>query len=79
MSSVRMCDRCGTVFSEKADGWSTFSGSTRRKDPQTGKVEMISDQLDSCTECTELMTGGSQRPELPTTTSPHYETARPGE
>lgn len=78
MSSVRMCDRCGTTFSEKQEGWSTFSGSTRKRD-NNGQWVTASDTLDSCPECTELMTGGSQRPQqLPTAVSPHYET-KPGE
>lgn len=26
MSAVRMCDRCGNIFSEREDGWTTLSG-----------------------------------------------------
>jgi hypothetical protein len=82
MSSVRMCDRCSTVFSERTDGWSTFTGSTRKRDAD-GKTVMISDTLDSCPECSELMTAPPQQrpvPELGTSfRSPHYETAKPGE
>jgi len=75
-----MCDRCATVFSERAEGWSTFSGSTRRKNPQTGKIEMITDDLDSCPDCTELMTMPAPRPQLlPSQVEPHYETDKPGE
>ena len=55
MSSVRMCDRCGTVFSERGEGWSTFSGSTRKKDAE-GKWVTVTDTLDSCPECSEILT-----------------------
>ncbi len=80
MSSVRMCDRCGSVFSERQEGWTTFTGATRKKD-QDGKWVTVSDTMDQCTECTE-MTMQPQRPELTTsvhdvrqpTVSPHYET-----
>lgn len=79
MSSVRMCDRCGSVFSERAEGWTTFSGGTRRKN-QDGQWVTLQDTMDQCPECTEL-TLTPQRPELTTalsdvrqpTVSPHYE------
>jgi hypothetical protein len=71
MSSVRMCDRCGTIFSERSEGWSTFTGTTRRKDPATGEWKNMSDSLDSCPECSELLTM-PQRPAIATTVSPHY-------
>lgn len=31
MSAVRMCDNCGKVFSENSEGWTTFSGSRRKR------------------------------------------------
>jgi len=65
VSSVRMCDRCGTVFSERAENWTTFSGATRKKDAE-GKWVTVSDTMDQCPECTEL-TMAPQRPELTTT------------
>lgn len=73
MSSCRMCDRCGTIFSERADDWSTYTGTIRRKDKQTGEVKPVTDQLDACPECTELQFSTVQRPELATTASPRYE------
>jgi hypothetical protein len=77
MSSVRMCDRCGTIFSERADGWSTFSGTTRKRDPETGKFDTVSDTLDSCPECTEMLTSPPvARPVAQLGTRPQYE--RPG-
>jgi len=80
MSSVRMCDRCGTVFSERAENWTTFTGSTRKKSQDTGQWITVADTMDQCPECTEL-TMTPQRPELTTgvhdvrqpTVSPHYE------
>lgn len=71
MSSVRMCDRCGTVFSERAENWSTFTGTTRRK-TATGEWQNVTDSLDSCPECSELMTA-PQRPAIAQTVSPRYE------
>jgi hypothetical protein len=59
MSSVRMCDRCGDIFSERGEGWSTFSGATRKKD-DNGQWITQSDTLDSCPTCTELMTAPPQ-------------------
>jgi hypothetical protein len=60
MSSVRMCDRCGEIFSEREEGWSTFTGTTRKRD-DNGLWLNQSDTLDSCASCTELMTA-PQRP-----------------
>ena len=73
MSSVRMCDRCGTVFSERADDWSTYTGIRRRRNKETGQLEQIQDTMDACPECTELQFAQQQRPELATTASPRYE------
>ena len=74
MSSVRMCDRCGTVFSERSEGWSTFAGSRRMKNQESGRFEQVTEQMDSCPDCSDLMLT-PQRPELlPSQTSPHYET-----
>lgn len=70
MSSVRMCDQCGTVFSERADDWSTYSGSRRKRDTN-GQVVTISDTLDACPDCTAIRF--TPRAELPTTASPRYE------
>lgn len=53
MSSVRMCDNCGAIFSESEDGW------------QTGAVTTIGDdgikhtmQQDRCPDCA---VGGKSR------------------
>lgn len=51
MSSVRMCDRCGNIFSELADGWQAFSASTMKKNPETGKRETVVQMMDACEAC----------------------------
>lgn len=77
MSSVRMCDRCGTVFSERADNWTTFTGSRTRRNAETGKTEILSETMDSCPECSQLLLT-PQRPELTTTvTDVRQPTVRP--
>lgn len=50
MSSVRMCDRCGSVFSELAEGWQTFTGTTFRKDDKGARVS-VNQTLDACPSC----------------------------
>lgn len=59
MSAVRMCDRSGTVFSERAEGWGTFTGTTRRFNERTGRTENITETLDLCPTCNAT---GSTRP-----------------
>lgn len=51
MSSVRMCDKCGGVFSELADGWQAFTAQTIKKNPDTGRRESVTQQLDACPSC----------------------------
>lgn len=51
MSAVRMCDRDGVIFSERAEGWGTFTGTTRRVNERTGRAESISETLDLCPGC----------------------------
>jgi hypothetical protein len=55
MSSVRMCDRCGTIFSENADDWSTFSGVRRIRDKATGRFTHEELLQDACPTCTKRM------------------------
>ena len=57
MSHVRMCDRCGTIFSELAEDWTTFSGSQRRRDPATGKYYTNDVMQDSCPKCSRKAFG----------------------
>lgn len=51
MSSVRMCDKCGYIFSENAADWSTFSGSVQRQ-REDGSRYFETIQQDACPECT---------------------------
>ena len=37
MSAVRMCDRCGNVFPESAEGSSVGMKLIMRRDPETGQ------------------------------------------
>jgi len=50
MSSVRMCDRCGRVFSERSEDWGTYTGTTMRKD-ERGRRHAVSETLDMCGAC----------------------------
>lgn len=56
MSAVRMCDKCGAVFSELSDGWETYSATTRKKG-EDGRTIATQLNLDACTECS--LGGGS--------------------
>lgn len=50
MSAVRMCDRCGRIFSENETGWA--SGSLGQKVTRDdGTVNTVSRQYDQCGEC----------------------------
>lgn len=64
MSSVRMCDRCGQVFSERAEGWSSQEGTIMRKNQETGRMEQVHAQIDLCPEDTELAMTPAPRPML---------------
>jgi hypothetical protein len=77
MSSVRMCDQCSEIFSEAAEGWSTFSGSTRRRDKDSGEWRTVSVTRDACPDCTELIASPRPRPSQALTRQPHYEPDEP--
>lgn len=51
MSSVRMCDQCGNIFSEREDGWGTYTGAVVKRNAH-GKQEANPETLDSCPRCT---------------------------
>lgn len=51
MSDVRMCDRCGDVFSLLADGWQTYTATTVKKVAGSSKRETVTVQLDACPAC----------------------------
>lgn len=50
MSSVRMCDNCGVVFSENEEGWTTFTGSKMNKDKYGDKYSETVHK-DACAKC----------------------------
>ena len=47
MSTVRMCDKCGKIFSENAEGWQTFTGSSMTTD-EFGRRIPRTVQMDLC-------------------------------
>lgn len=53
MSGVRMCDDCGTIFSENADGVS--SGSITVQDEKSGAYRQRT--LDYCDVCSNIKNG----------------------
>lgn len=57
MSSVRMCDGCGVIFSENEEGWSSTNGGIqRRRDNGARFTEQVN--VDLCAACTS----GDKRP-----------------
>lgn len=50
MSTVRMCDRCGNIFSEREDGWTSMQGTTMRRD-EKGQMRQTTEALDACPRC----------------------------
>lgn len=57
MSHVRMCDRCGDIFSERAEFTSAQVTRIVRKD---GRQTPVVDQVDYCVKC-----AGSAEPPAP--------------
>jgi hypothetical protein len=46
-----MCDKCGTIFSENDEDWSTFTGALkRRREDGTRYTEQVTQ--DACPACT---------------------------
>lgn len=54
MSSVRMCDRCGRIFSENEEGWTSFTGTRLVRDPQTKRRIPEATQADMCSTCSDV-------------------------
>ena len=61
MSSVRMCDSCGIIFSENDDGWTTFTGNRRIKEDGRSVFKEI--VQDSCAGCSEIVF--NDKPRIP--------------
>jgi hypothetical protein len=45
-----MCDRCGNIFSEREDGWTSMQGTTMRRD-EKGQMRQTTEALDACPRC----------------------------
>ena len=72
MSAVRMCDKCGTIFSENAEGWQTMSATNRRKNAD-GQWINESVVLDTCPDCSfQAATIPTVKAILPTPKSSPY-------
>lgn len=50
VSNVKMCDKCGRIFSELDEGWQAFTVSTRRK-AENGQVRNEMVAMDACKDC----------------------------
>lgn len=53
MSAVRMCDRCGNIFAEGAEGASVGTMVRNERNPRTGRVEAVSKTMDVGPCCTQ--------------------------
>jgi hypothetical protein len=71
-----MCDGCGEIFSENADGWASQTASITKRD-QNGKPYTLTAQLDKCVNCVEIEMNRSNVPSsarmLQGSIQPHYE------
>jgi hypothetical protein len=72
VSSVRMCDKCGNIFSENEEDWSTYSGTMkrRREDGSRYTESVTQDACPPCTNGPEVV-----KPRLAVTAAPFPETA----
>ncbi len=62
MSEVRMCDRCGAIFSTNREGWQTFTGSQRTM--VDGLPRHITANMDACPECAVKFQTGEVQPRI---------------
>lgn len=51
MSSVRMCDRCGDIFPEGAEGSAVGTVTVMKRDSETGRKMAIQETQDQCPPC----------------------------
>jgi hypothetical protein len=51
MSSVRMCDGCGVIFSEKDPDWASGSITRRKLNERTGTMQEYTEDEDRCGQC----------------------------
>lgn len=80
MSTARMCDvqrspGCVQIFSEDAEGWTSFTGGRRRKDPQSGRTVVDTVAQDACPVCTaaSFQPQTPPTPPVPITRAEHYD------
>ena len=74
MSSVRLCDGCGELFSENVEGWATQSATITKRD-DNGRPVAVSAQLDKCPVCVEIEMNRSNisiQNRTMLTAQPHY-------
>lgn len=64
MSTVRMCDRCGRIFSENESGWQTYRATTVKRDPEKGTTYQVEVAMDACEQCSLNPTVEVKRPNL---------------
>lgn len=65
MSSLRGCGKCGGIFSENEEDWSTFNGTQSRRDKATGRKFTETVEDDQCPQCTRGEPPLPNRPRLP--------------
>lgn len=56
MSTVRMCDRCGTIFSTARIGWTELQGQQHMRYRDGGEFA-DNQKRDFCPDCSNDMTG----------------------
>jgi hypothetical protein len=64
-----MCDKCGQIFSENAEDWSTYQGSMKRR-REDGSRYTESVTQDACTACTNGNTVLTPRLAIPAKADP---------
>jgi hypothetical protein len=67
-----MCDKCGDLFSENSEDWSTFSGTVKRKREDGSRYTETLSQ-DACPACTT----GTTAPATPSLPRPSLPPGRP--
>lgn len=63
MSEVRMCDKCGGIFSVLSDGWETYSATKSSVDERNRRIT-TQYQADACAECSTITAPMVHRPQL---------------
>jgi hypothetical protein len=63
MSSVRMCDTCGRIFSENEDGWATGTIQQMKRGAR-GAMQPVTMQQDACPQCNPAGNPLEMRPRI---------------